>query len=114
NCCASTRKIGSRSWKIRNSFSASSASACRQKFAKNMKSWRGGFSACSRPEKSQQASVLAAGSARRRVDGRHILGIKGCGFALEMKIGPTFQQSDATIPPENAVLVAGRPNLFRL
>ena len=56
---------------------------------------------------------MAAPAARRRVDGRHILGIKGSGFALEMKVGPAFQQSDATIPSENAVVIAGRPNFFR-
>src|SRR5437773_11156905 len=57
---------------------------------------------------------MAARAARRRVDGRHILGIKGRGSALEMKVGPAFQQSDATIPSENAVVIAGRPNLFRI
>src|SRR5256885_16488054 len=53
-------------------------------------------------------------AAHRRVDGRHILGFKGSGSALEMKVWPAFQQSDATIPTENAVVVADRPNLFRL
>src|SRR5258708_17357995 len=57
---------------------------------------------------------MGARAGGRGVDGRHILGIKGRGSALEMKVGPAFQQSDATIPSENAVVIAGRPNLFRV
>jgi hypothetical protein len=34
---------------------------------------------------------MAAGAARRRADGRHILGIKGRGSALEKKVGPAFE-----------------------
>ena len=55
---------------------------------------------------------MTAPAAHRRVDGRHILGIKVSALPLEMKVAPAFQQSDATIPAENAVVIAGRPNFF--
>ena len=57
--------------------------------------------------------MMAAGAARGRTDGRHILGVKCRGRALEMKIRPALQQADATIPAENAVVIAGRANFFR-
>src|SRR5260370_37629803 len=31
-----------------------------------------------------------------------------------MEVGPAFQQPDATVPAENAVVIAGRPNSLRL
>jgi len=58
-------------------------------------------------------SVMAAGAARGRVDGRSIFGVKGGGPAIKMKIGAAFQKPDATIPTENTVVIAGGADSFR-
>src|SRR6266851_4655322 len=58
--------------------------------------------------------VVAASAAQRRSDGRRIRGVKGVFRAFYMKIGPAFQQPDAAVPAENAVVVARRANFFSL
>jgi len=55
---------------------------------------------------------MAPGAAPGRADRGHILSVKSCGPALEMKVRPAFQQSDATIPSKNAVVIAHRTDFF--
>src|SRR6266478_4654435 len=56
---------------------------------------------------------MPSGAARWRADGRHILGVKSRRSTLEMKVRPAFQQSDATIPTKNAIVIACGPDFFR-
>ena len=56
---------------------------------------------------------MAAGAAPWRTDGRHIFRVKSGGSTLEMKVRPAFQQPDATIPAQNAIVIACRPDFFR-
>ncbi len=57
---------------------------------------------------------MAAGATRRGADGRHILGVKRRGRTFKIKIRAALQQADATIPAENAVVIAGGANFLRL
>src|SRR6267378_6943236 len=56
---------------------------------------------------------MTAKAARGRADGRGILGVKGRRAAIKMKIGTAFQEPDATVPTENAVIIAGGADFFR-
>ncbi len=72
----------------------------------------GAFSAWSRHKSDWPTLVVAASAAQRRSDGRRIRSVKGVFRAFHMKIGPAFQQPDAAVPAENAVVVARRANFF--
>src|SRR5882724_11143007 len=56
---------------------------------------------------------MTANTAGGRADGRGILGVKGRRAAIKMKIGAAFQEPDAAVPAENAVIIAGGTDFFR-
>src|SRR6266478_4569638 len=57
--------------------------------------------------------MMTANAARGRADGRGILGVEGRRTAVKIKIGATFQEPDATVPAENAVVIADGAYFFR-
>src|SRR5713101_8892 len=56
---------------------------------------------------------MTAKAARGRADGRGILGAEGRRAAVKIKIGATFQEPDATVPAENAVVIANGADFLR-
>ena len=56
---------------------------------------------------------MTANTAGGRADGWGILGVKGRRAAIKMKIGAAFEEPDATVPAENAVVIAGGTDFFR-
>jgi len=60
-----------------------------------------------------QLQVMTAKAARGRADGRRILGVEGHRAAIKMKIRAAFQEADAAVPAENAVVIAGGADFLR-
>src|SRR5882672_5178607 len=58
-------------------------------------------------------SVMATDTARGRADGWGILSVESRRTAVKIKIGATFQEPDATVPAENAVVIADGADFFR-
>src|SRR5882724_1622164 len=63
--------------------------------------------------KPSTTSVMTADTASGRANGRGILGVEGHRAAIKMKIRAAFQEPDATVPAENAVIIAGGADFLR-